>query len=92
MRAWQVRKFGDQPRLTEIEQKIPAKGEIVVRVAAVGLNFADMLSIQGKYQVRQDLPFVPGMELAGEVLALGPEVDGPAPGTRGSPGRSAGDP
>ena len=82
MRAWQVLKFGDQPRLTEIEQKIPAKGEIVVRVAAVGLNFADMLSIQGKYQVRQDLPFVPGMELAGEVLALGPEVDGPAPGTR----------
>ena len=63
-------------------EPIPAKGEIIVRVEAVGLNFADMLSIQGKYQVRQLPPFIPGMELSGVVEALGPGVDGPPPGTR----------
>lgn len=53
-----------------------------MRVEAVGLNFADMLAIQGKYQVRQTPPFIPGMELSGVVEALGPETAGPAVGTR----------
>lgn len=82
MQAWQVPEFGAAPLRIEIAAPVPAKGEIVVRVEAVGLNFADMLSIQGKYQVRQSPPFIPGMELAGVVEALGPDVDGPAPGTR----------
>lgn len=82
MQAWQVPEFGAAPLRVEIAAPVPAKGEIVVRVEAVGLNFADMLSIQGKYQVRQSPPFIPGMELAGVVEALGPGVDGPAPGTR----------
>lgn len=82
MQAWQVPEFGAAPLRIEIAAPVPAKGEIVVRVEAVGLNFADMLSIQGKYQVRQSPPFIPGMELAGVVEALGPGVDGPAPGTR----------
>ncbi len=82
MQAWQVPEFGTAPLRVEIAAPVPAKGEIVVRVEAVGLNFADMLSIQGKYQVRQSPPLIPGMELAGLVEALGPGVDGPAPGTR----------
>jgi NADPH2:quinone reductase len=81
MRAWQVLEFGGNPILTEAEAPIPVKGELVVRVEAVGLNFADMLAIQGKYQVRQVPPFVPGMELAGVVESLGPGTTGPAPGT-----------
>ncbi len=82
MQAWQITEFGGQPLLADVPVPIPVKGESAVRVAAVGLNFADMLAIQGKYQVRQPLPFIPGMELAGTVEALGPGVDGPAIGTR----------
>lgn len=82
MQAWQVPDFGKTPVRVEIATPTPVKGEVVVRVEAVGLNFADMLAIQGKYQVRQALPFIPGMELSGVVEALGPGVEGPTPGTR----------
>jgi NADPH:quinone reductase len=81
MYAWQVVEYGVDPVLTDVEPPIPVKGEIVLRVEAVGLNFADMLAIQGKYQVRPPLPFIPGMELAGVVETLGPGVTGPAVGT-----------
>lgn len=81
MRAWQVLEFGDNPMMAQIADPIPVKGELVVRVEAVGLNFADMIAIQGKYQVRQTPPFVPGMEFAGVVESLGPDTTGPAPGT-----------
>lgn len=82
MQAWQVTELGITPILSTVSAPIPVKGEIVVRVEAVGLNFADMLAIQGKYQVRQTPPFIPGMELSGVVEALGPETAGPAVGTR----------
>ncbi|HLQ18737.1 MAG TPA: NADPH:quinone oxidoreductase family protein [Tabrizicola sp.] len=82
MRAWQVLEFGGSPILTDLPEPTPAKGELVVRVEAVGLNFADMLSIQGKYQIRQVPPFVPGMEFSGIVERLGPDTVGPARGTR----------
>jgi NADPH2:quinone reductase len=82
MQAWQIRELGGQPVLSDVPTPIPVKGEVAVRVAAAGLNFADMLAIQGKYQVRQPLPFIPGMEISGTVEALGPGVDSPAVGTR----------
>lgn len=82
MQAWQVLEPGSAPVLVNIKPPVPVKGEIVVQVEAVGLNFADMLSIQGKYQVRHLFPYVPGMELSGVVQFLGPETDGPEPGTR----------
>lgn len=82
MQAWQVTEPGATPILATIRQAFPVKGEIVVQVEAVGLNFADMLAIQGKYQVRHPFPYIPGMELSGVVLALGPDTKGPAPGTR----------
>lgn len=82
MQAWQVTEPGATPILANIEPPFPVKGEIVVRVEAVGLNFADMLAIQGKYQVRHPFPYVPGMELVGVVEALGPDTVGPEPGTR----------
>lgn len=82
MQAWQVTEFGGTPVLSQVPRPIPVKGEIVVRVAAVGLNFADMLAIQGKYQVRTPPPYIPGMELSGVVEDLGPGVTTPAVGTR----------
>ncbi|MES2543200.1 MAG: NADPH:quinone oxidoreductase family protein [Pseudomonadota bacterium] len=81
MRAWQVLEYGGNPILSDIPAPIPVKGELVLRVEAVGLNFADMLAIQGRYQVRQVPPFVSGMELSGVVESLGPGTTGPAPGT-----------
>jgi len=59
------------PRLDEVENPAPAEGEVLVRVAACGLNFADLLMIKGKYQERPVLPHVLGMEFAGRVEALG---------------------
>lgn len=51
-------------------------------VAACGLNFGDLLMMEGRYQDRVPAPFVPGMEMAGTVAALGPGTQGPPPGTR----------
>jgi NADPH:quinone reductase len=82
MKSWQITEPGGSPVLATREPPIPAKGEIVVRVEAVGLNFADMLAIQGRYQVRHPFPYVPGMELSGVVDSLGPNTNGPVPGTR----------
>ncbi|WP_343081172.1 NADPH:quinone oxidoreductase family protein [Ostreiculturibacter nitratireducens] len=82
MRALQIVEFGTQPRLAELPKPVPGPGEVAVRIATCGLNFADLLMIEGRYQERPDLPFTLGMELAGTVQAVGEGVDAPAPGTR----------
>jgi NADPH2:quinone reductase len=51
-------------------------------VSAAGVNFFDTLIVQGKYQVKPPLPFVPGAEVAGVVRAVGPGVSGFVPGDR----------
>jgi NADPH2:quinone reductase len=58
----------------------PGAGEVVVEVKAAGVNFPDVLTIQGKYQVRPELPFTPGNEFAGVVRAVGIGVAGFAAG------------
>ncbi|WP_029032758.1 NADPH:quinone oxidoreductase family protein [Salinarimonas rosea] len=62
--------------LAEIPVPEPGPGEVLLRMRAVGLNFFDTLIVQGRYQVRPDLPFSPGGELCGEVAALGAGVEG----------------
>ncbi|WP_417590667.1 NADPH:quinone oxidoreductase family protein [Parasphingorhabdus sp.] len=57
-------------------------GEIRIQVHAAGLNFPDLLMTQGKYQFRPDPPFVPGLEAAGEVIEVAPDVDSFKPGDR----------
>ncbi len=54
----------------------PGPGEARVRIRAASVNFPDILICQGKYQLKLDPPFVPGMDLSGEVDALGPDVSG----------------
>lgn len=49
-------------------------GDVRIRVRAAGINFADTLMIQGKYQVKPPLPFTPGLEVAGEVVDVAPHV------------------
>ena len=82
MKAWRVDALGQAPTLTDIPQPVPGPGEALLRVAAAGLNFADLLMIKGQYQDRPALPFTPGLELAGTVQALGPNTTGPLPGAR----------
>ena len=62
----------------------PELGEqdVLIDVKAAGLNFPDVLMIQGKYQTQPDLPFVPGNECAGVVLAVGAKVSRFKPGDK----------
>lgn len=66
----------------EIEEPRPAPGEVLIEVHAAGLNFPDTLVISGKYQVRPELPFIPGGEAAGIVVGLGEGVLNFKPGDR----------
>lgn len=54
----------------------PGRGEVRVKVRAASINFPDILITQGKYQLKLEPPFTPGMDIAGEVDALGPGVSG----------------
>lgn len=60
----------------------PGAGEVRIRTAAAGLNFADLLISAGKYQVKPQPPFVPGFELAGTIEAVGDGVAQFKPGDR----------
>jgi NADPH2:quinone reductase len=82
MRAYRVEEFGGKAGLARIDRPEPGPGEALVRIAACGLNFADLLMLKGEYQERPALPFTLGLEVAGTVEALGPDTTGPAPGTR----------
>lgn len=82
MRAFRLTSFDTAPTVAQIDRPAPAKGEALVRIAACGLNFADPLMLTGRYQDTPEPPFTMGMEIAGTIEALGPETDGPAPGTR----------
>ena len=82
MRALRLTATGQPPALTDIPLAAPGPGEVALRIRACGLNFADLLMIEGRYQDTPPAPFTLGMELAGEVTGLGPGTAGPAPGTR----------
>lgn len=61
-------------RVQSIDQPQPAVGQVLIRVKAAGVNFPDLLMCQGKYQFKPDPPFVPGMEVCGEVVAAGDDA------------------
>jgi NADPH:quinone reductase len=85
MRAWQVAELGeprDVMRLVDVADPEPGPGQLVVRVLAAPANFPDVLMCRGEYQVKPELPFTPGVELCGEVVALGEGVTGFAVGDR----------
>ena len=66
--------------VTDLPDLQAGPGEVVVDVKAAGVNFPDVLTVQGKYQYKPDLPFTPGNEFAGVVHAVGPGVTAYAPG------------
>jgi NADPH:quinone reductase len=69
MRAVLLRETGGPERLevTEVPDPQPGDGEVVVRVRAAGINFADVLVRQGRYPQPPDLPTIPGSEVAGDL-------------------------
>ncbi len=82
MRCFGIETYGGAPLLRDCARPDPRPGEVRVRIVACGLNFADLLMIEGKYQERPAPPVTLGMEAAGVIEALGPGVSGPAVGTR----------
>ncbi|HEX5378497.1 MAG TPA: NADPH:quinone oxidoreductase family protein [Phenylobacterium sp.] len=54
----------------------PKPGEVLIRVRASAVNFPDLMQTRGEHQHKPQLPFTPGMELAGEIVALGDGVEG----------------
>ena len=74
MWGWQVHELGapaDVLTWGEMPDPEPGPGQVLVRVHAVACNFPDILLCQGRYQDKPALPFTPGMEIAGEVVAAG---------------------
>lgn len=84
MRALLCKKWGGPKDLVLEETELPApgKGQVKLRIRAAGLNFADTLIIQGKYQEKPDFPFSPGLEAAGEVIETGDGVTNVKKGDR----------
>lgn len=82
MRAVVCPAFGAALELREIDQPPLGPTQVRIRVAAAGVNFADTLFVNGKYQEKVEPPLVPGMELAGTVTELGAAVFGLSVGDR----------
>jgi NADPH2:quinone reductase len=78
MQAWTVHKFGNYREQLKLEQApVPqvTGSDALIKVKAMGVNFFDLLLIAGKYQVNEPLPFVAGVEAAGEVVEVGDACD-----------------
>lgn len=77
MKAWQIEEFApyqDNLKWTEVPKpEILSPDSSIIKVAAAGVNFPDMLFIQGEYQIKPTLPWVPGIEASGTVVEAGPE-------------------
>ncbi len=84
MQAMICRAWGgpDQLRLEEVEPPRPAGDQLRIKILAAGVNYADTIMIQGRYQTRPDFPFAPGLEACGEVIECGAEVSRFKPGER----------
>lgn len=79
MKAMLCKAFGPPESLVleEIPSKPLAAGQVRIHVRAAGVNFPDVLMIQGKYQFKPPFPFAPGSEVAGEVIETAPDVESP---------------
>ena len=82
MRALVCQKYGLPKELVleEIPTPLPGPKEVLVSVKSAAINFPDTLIIQGRYQYKPELPFVPGSDLAGIVKVVGVEVKSLKPG------------
>jgi NADPH2:quinone reductase len=84
MRAVICRQFWD-PSTLKVEQAarpVMREGCVRIKIEAAGINFADTLMVQGRYQVKPEFPFTPGLEVAGVVTEVGHGVTRFKPGDR----------
>src|SRR4051812_39791557 len=84
MRAVLVRQFGgpEVMRVEEVPVPEPAAGQVLVRIRAAGINPVDTYLRSGTYAFKPPLPYTPGTDGAGQVEALGPDVNGVRKGDR----------
>ena len=84
MRAMLCHAYGavEDLRLGDAPPPIPAAGEVLIAVKAVGINYADAIMVAGNYQTKPPPPFSPGLEAAGTVTACGKGVTRFSPGDR----------
>jgi NADPH:quinone reductase len=86
VRAVVCRELGDPESLAVEERPSPPIGadQLRLRVRACGVNYVDALFVAGRYQIRPEPPFVPGSEIAGDVIEVGSAVRGWTVGDRAS--------
>ncbi|MEQ8403569.1 MAG: NADPH:quinone oxidoreductase family protein [Oceanicaulis sp.] len=84
MRALVCKDFApyDQLKVEDVPEPDLGEGMVMIDVKAAGVNFPDILLVEGKYQMKPPTPFVPGMEAAGVVSKLGEKVQGVEEGQR----------
>lgn len=85
MRALQQTSFNgpqDLRLITDAPVPVPGRGEVLIRVAAAGANFADISRAYGTFLGGPRPPYLAGFEAAGEIVAVGDAVTGPQPGAR----------
>jgi len=84
MKAIRLNETGGQEvmHLEEIETLTPKAGEVLIKIAAAGINYADLMQRQGTYMTRTRTPMTMGFEVAGTVEALGANVTSPGVGSR----------
>jgi NADPH:quinone reductase-like Zn-dependent oxidoreductase len=83
MKIWQIHSFGiEQLVLADVPRPRPGKGEVLVKVHAVSLNYRDLLMIGGYYNPRMALPRIPCSDGAGEVVEVGEDVTSIAVGQK----------
>ncbi|GAB90093.1 NADPH:quinone oxidoreductase family protein [Gordonia rhizosphera] len=85
MKAWRVNELGegrDVLSLEEVDDPVAGTGQVLVKVLAAPANFPDVLLCRGEYQIKPPLPFTPGVELCGVVVATGDGVTRAAVGDR----------
>lgn len=84
MKSLVVNQLGslDDLHVQETPSPVLADGQVRIKVAACGLNFVDSLLVEGRYQVKPAVPFVPGSEITGRIVETGPGVDASMTGRR----------
>ena len=82
MKVAKVEEFGEPEvlRYTDAERPEPGDGEVLIEVKSIGVNFADTMRRRNQYVLPQELPFVPGSEVAGVVAEVGNGVEGVSEG------------
>jgi NADPH:quinone reductase-like Zn-dependent oxidoreductase len=83
MKVWQIQSFGiNQLVLADVPEPRPGRGEVLVKVHATSLNYRDLLMVRGHYNPNMPLPRIPCSDGAGEVVALGEDVNSVTVGQR----------